>query len=187
MRRVADTRARGDVVAAVGPGAAALAADALRRLGDERTATMELCVAGVALATAEPWRIAVRRGPAGLVALAIAGGAEPAERRAALLAEHVARRWRTRGFEHLGVALMEAAARLGDDLLVIAAGGEALRVAVAGGGVRPLVLRTGANAVVSSTSHAFPVGSAPETLDLTGPPPVVVEARPPGARLEHAA
>lgn len=187
MRRAADARARGDVVAAVGPDAAALAADALRRLGDARTVTMELCVAGVALATTEPWRIAVRRGPAGLVALAIAGGDGPAERRAALLAAHVARRWRARGFDGLGVALVEAAARLGDDLLVIGAGGEALRVAVAGHGARPLMLRTGANAVVSSTSRAFPVDSAPETLGLPGSLPVVVEARTPGIGLEHAA
>ncbi len=183
------------VIAALGAGACRAAADALERLTGRPAGVAGGMVAGVCLAAVQPWRIAVQRGPAGTVEIALAGTARdsagtPPERLAAELSRRVARRWLTGGFEGLVDALERSADHLTGAFFVIAAGGEALRVALLAGGASPVVLRAESSTIVSSTALAIPPDAWIERLalrDRTATPVAVSPSRrgPPKAVDRH--
>ena len=169
------------VIAGIGPEASRMAADALRRLTDRPPEVVGGPVAGVALAAVRPWRIGVARGPAGVVALALAGaardaGGTPSARLATQLSRAVAGRWRGGGFERLSDALSRATEHLGGDFLVIAAGGEALRVALLTSGTPVALVRTQSTWIISLTTLALPAEAAIEWLALSDRTVTAVEA-----------
>jgi CheY-like chemotaxis protein len=173
------------VIASIGPGSSQLAAEALRRLTDRPTEVVGGLVAGVALAVVQPWRIGVHRGSSGIVALALAGTAHnlegtPPERLASELSRGVAERWGASGFDGLGDALERSAADLTGDFFVIAAGAEALRVAVLASGMSPVLLRCESSAMVASTTLALPPDAPIEWLALRERTATPVEMSPPG-------
>ena len=173
------------VIASIGPGASRLAGEALRRLTDRPPEVVGDAVAGVALATVQPWRIGVHRGSSGIVALALAGTAHnleetPPERLAGELSRGVAERWGARGFDGLGDALQRSVADLAGDFFVIAAGGEALRVAVLASGMSPVLLRCESSAMIASTTLALPPDAPAEWLALRDRTATPVEISPRG-------
>ena len=172
------------VIAAIGAGACRTATDALGRVTGRPLPVVAASVAGVCLTAVEPWRIAVQRGPAGTVELALAGtvwdaAGTPPERLTAELGRAVARRWSTGGFESMTDALERSADHLLGAFFVIAAGGEALRVAVLARGASPLVLRAESSAIVSSTVLALPPHARIDRLALRDRTATTVTVSPP--------
>ena len=169
-----ERRVRDGGGAGLGEEAPQAATDALGRLSGRASAGLVIGdVAGVALGAVEPWRIGVRRGPAGVVALVLGGSPRdragtPARDLAGTLADAVGARWTRGGFEGLTDALERSAADLRGRYIVVAAGGEALRVAVVASSRTPLVVHGDHGALIASARSGLPPGAVFERLGAGG-------------------